>query len=271
MWRVFTVTGMLGLAVACAHDTAPTEAEMARLRREMYDLRRDLDEAQDEIGELRDDVRALRRTPRRRLAEAKAPEVDLMPSRELPVVRVSAEGSDGDIDERGALDDGSPPIMIKLGPSAKEKVQVNTAVLARPDPVLGGGSPPPKEQYAEALRTLRDDDRPADARAMFLRFEREHPKSALADNAAYWAAMADFEQGSYAQAAEGFERMTRSYPRSNKVPFALVRWAEAELRLSRTADGVQRLELVVRHHSESPAADDARRLLAKVRAGKESM
>lgn len=171
----------------------------------------------------------------------------------------------GEVEEDvGALDDGRPPILIKIGPSEPEPLTVDTSVLANPDPVLHASDP--AADYEQALTTLREQKDPARAKAMFARFERLHPDSSLADNATYWRGEAHFALGEYERAIRCFERLERDHPRSSKLPYARLRWGESLLRLSRMEPGAARLRDVVERHEDSPAADEARRLLARLEA-----
>jgi tol-pal system protein YbgF len=163
----------------------------------------------------------------------------------------------------GALDDGRPPILIELGPSddaEDDQLPVDTTVLRRPDPVLHAENP--KDAYREALTALRERGEPARAKTMFAAFERRYPKSSLADNAVYWMGEAHFVLAEYRRAIACFERLEREYPRSSKIPYARLRWGESLLRAGQRDLAVARLREVVDLHADSPAAEEAERLLA---------
>lgn len=263
------IIAVLFTAPACAHGGKATEQELSRLRREVHALKKDLADARDEIRAL---DRKVARSPASPPPAVAGPvpsgprSVPSGPGPRLPVVRLTADSNRGEDDEAldaGALDDGRPPILIKLGPSTDpdgEVLPVDRSVLAEPDPVLHG--PTPEDQYREALETLRDGKDPQRAKAMFIAFEAAHPTSSLADNAAYWLGEAHFALAEYEAAIACFERVERRYPRSSKVPYARLRWGESLLRLSRRGPAEARLRSVVEQHPDSPAADEAAQLLA---------
>jgi TolA-binding protein len=263
------------LAPACAHQRAETEVELGRLRGEVERLEQELRRASARIEEL---DRKISRTAATvappaasRTSRASSPPVD-GPRPALPVVKLTPEAPEGvdpsDVDV-GALDDGRPPILIQLGPSgAPEKLPVDRSVLRGPDPVLdAAGAKDPKDDYDVALTALRERNDPALARTLFAAFESRHPHHTLTDNAVYWQGEASFALGEHPEAIACFERLERNFPRSDKIPYASVRWGRSLVELSNLSLARARWRMVVEQHPNSPAADEARSLLAATAKG----
>jgi tol-pal system protein YbgF len=207
------------------------------------------------------------------------------PQRSLPVVKLGSE-EEGRIDQ-GAVDDGSPPIVIKLTGAPGEDgdyLPIYHHVLRKPDPVLDAPkkataddddpnqAPPKKVTKAEikaayeiALAKLRIDGDADAARKLLKRFTRRYPNSEYVDNVAYWMAECDFTEHEYAKAAKGFQKMIDVYPRSTKVPDAIVRQAEARMALEQDERASVLLRRVIAQHPESEAAKKAKALLQGAR------
>jgi len=254
----------LGTTGACAHDDEGMEQELSRLRREVHALRRSVEENKVSVERVEQQVDMLEARAQRSPASpqkasgarAKAPST---PS--LPVVRLSADGQSLDLDA-GAIDDGSPPILIKMGPDPSPKIRVNEQVLRQPDPVLDGqAEKDPKGAYEEALATLRERGDAARALGLFLAFEQAHPDSSYADNAAYWAGEARIQLEDWEGATESFRRVLNVYPRSSKRPYALLRLGQSLRARGQRDEGDQRLREVVDGYPGTEPAEEARALL----------
>lgn len=263
---------LLASTTACAHGDRGTDQELSRLRREVRTLERDLAAAKDRIQDLDRRVTLLNAQPVARAPEPRAgvgrsvsaPQPSTAAQPNLPVVRIAPKYPTGEVEaDVGALDDGRPPILIKLGPSdavETEKLAVDANVLRRPDPVLHAEDP--KEAYRRALTALREHNQPERAKSMFEAFSRRHPDSSLADNAVYWLGEAHFALGEYRDAIACFERLERRFPRSSKIPYARLRWGESLMRSAQPERAAVQLRLVVERYPDSPAAKEASRLLA---------
>ncbi len=290
--------GLIALA-GCATNTVALEEELSRLRREVRTLHEKMSDSDLKLERLEGRVTLLALGQSGEVAPApKTPVVGASdkprkvaprpttpvepkitqlagPQRTLPVVKFSGTSDEEGGFEQGAIDDGSPPIMIKLGPE-EESLPVDHAVLAKPDPVLDAPaarrSAPPeaphrvtksevKAAYEIALAKLRIDGDVRSARKLFRRFNRRYPTSELADNATYWLAECDFKERRYADALKGFQRMIDTYPRSPKVPDALVRSAEARSALHQDERAEVLLSQVIAQYPDSEAAQKAKTLL----------
>lgn len=106
-------------------------------------------------------------------------------------------------------------------------------------PVPGGSD---RDNYQVALEMLREE-RYEQSAASFQQFLVAFPDSELADNAQYWLAESYYASDKFEQALQDFASVIDDYPRSRKVPDALLkmgycnyslqRWDEARLTLTR--------------------------------------
>jgi TolA-binding protein len=236
---------LLGVAVStgCATNNGAIEEELSRLRREVRALNQKIAEDDLKLERLEGRVTLLALGQSGEVAPAPKteptpkvePKIQQLtgPERALPVVKLSSAGEEDGAIDQGAVDDGSPPIVIKLsGDETGDDLPVDHGVLAKPDPVLGAPEKPAsaaeiKAAYEIALAKLRIDQDPAAARALLARFSKRYPKSEYADNVAYWLAECDFAEGRYEAAVKSFQKMIDAHPRSAKVPDAKARQAEA--------------------------------------------
>lgn len=219
--------------------------------------------------------------------------------RTLPVVRLGANaqpkpaGQQEEWVDPGAQDDGGPPLRFTMagedGEEGDGRLPVDRKVLSQPDPVLDPDRPRPKDaaptpelpprrrrpnraevraEYKVALDLLRENKEPQKALERFDKFLVAHPKSRLADNAAYWRGECLFALVKHEEAIVAFNQVVQRYPRSSKVPFALLRKGESYLALKRNAEAIESFKLVLKDHASSEAAESAKRLLKQSTTGK---
>src|SRR6185369_1650659 len=82
----------------------------------------------------------------------------------------------------------------------------------------------------------------------FREFIAKNPNSDLADNAAYWIGESLFSQKKYREAIEQFDSVVTTYPKSDKVPGALLKKGYSYISLGERAQGVVQLQYVVHEH-----------------------
>lgn len=293
MRAVFLVAPLLLGSAACATGGA-VDAELSRMRRQMHGLEKEVKRQRLEIERLEGRVTLLslgaepsRAQPTEpvssQTAQPSAVRPERGPERPLPVVRMTAKAgatrteSVVPWDDPGAQDDGSPPVLIKLGPSAidsTERLPVDKTVLAKPDPVLSkrakkeraarpaASKKQIRRAYDDALTTLREGNDAEGALVQFEAFVESHPDSRLADNALYWTGECHRALARPAEAAEVFARLLRSHPRSAKVPYAKVGLGISRIELGARAKGEALLREVIERHPTSGAANEAKAYLA---------
>jgi tol-pal system protein YbgF len=314
---VSVALGLLALQVLGCASTSGIETEMSKLRRDLAQMKKDLQDTQVAVQKLEGQVtllsldRHVEQAPPTQVASAQpaatqptvksapkssAPASSLRAAKAdpraqaqpqtgkvLPVVRLSAKAQQAGVHDDtwvdpGELDDGSPPIEIKLrseDDGARERIAVDHEVLKHPDPVLSK-TPPAKSsaikpeeatsqqiesEYSQALARLRADNKPEEALSMFETFRTSHPRSNLADNALYWSAECHFQMKAYDRAIAAFEKLVHDRPRSQKVPDALIRSGEAWIALGQSDKAKPILKQVIDSYPKSDAAGRAKTAL----------
>jgi tol-pal system protein YbgF len=86
----------------------------------------------------------------------------------------------------------------------------------------------------------------------------------LADNAEYWIGESLFSQKKYREAIEQFDTVVSQYPRSDKVPGALLKKGYAYININERAQGIVQLQYVVHEHPRSQEAALARQKLKQL-------
>ena len=100
--------------------------------------------------------------------------------------------------------------------------------------------------------------------AGFRDFIARNPNSDLADNAAYWVGESLFSQKKYREAIEQFDSVVTTYPKSDKVPGALLKKGYAYISLGEKAQGIVQLQYVVHEHPNTQEASLARQRLKQL-------
>jgi tol-pal system protein YbgF len=85
--------------------------------------------------------------------------------------------------------------------------------------------------------------------------------SDLADNASYWIGESLFSLKKYREAIEEFDNVVTKYPKSDKVPGALLKKGYAYINIGERAQGVVQLQYVLHEHPRSQEAALARQRL----------
>lgn len=86
----------------------------------------------------------------------------------------------------------------------------------------------------------------------------------LADNAEYWIGESLFSQKKYREAIQQFDVVVSKYPRSDKVPGALLKKGYAYISIGERAPGIVQLQYVVHEHPSSQEASLARQRLRQL-------
>lgn len=88
--------------------------------------------------------------------------------------------------------------------------------------------------------------------------------SDLADNAAYWIGESLFSQKKYRDAIAQFDAVVNKYPKSDKVPGALLKKGYSYISIGEKAQGVVQLQYVLHEHPKSQEASLARQRLRQL-------
>lgn len=271
---------------ACTNSNAAYEQALSQLRQKLHATNKRLSQTQVKLERLEGQVAQMetakvRPSPKTPVASVSRRNQSgtYQPGKALPVVRLGRDARPKPQKRRwvdqGAIDDGSPPIVIKVGPSAGgERLSVNRSVLKRKDPVLSSAAkattratpPKPSKRYSKAevraayeiaLAKLRIENKPKKALALFQRFEARFVGTALADNVAYWSAECHLALGEHRAAIKRWRRLISEYPESAKVPDAWLRIGQTNMKLSQTSEARSAFSLVRDRYPQSEAGQKA--------------
>jgi tol-pal system protein YbgF len=168
-------------------------------------------------------------------------------------------------------------LQIEQAQREIEELKAAARASAAPIPAAGGVNPvppmgevnvtPPPSTTADPVETyqaaMRDYQKGNYDLAIsgFRDFLTQNGTSDLADNAAYWIGESLFSQKKYREAIEQFDSVVTRYPRSDKVPGALLKKGISHINLGERAQGVVQLQYVVHEHPKSQEATLARQRL----------
>lgn len=139
--------------------------------------------------------------------------------------------------------------------------------------VLEGGTLPPgqlpvpggsdRDNYQVAFEMLKEE-RYDMAAASFQEFLVAFPDSELVDNAQYWLAESYYASNDYEQALRDFQIVIDRYPRSSKVPDALLKMGLCNYNLQRWDEARATLSRVQQDYAETTAARLAGQYLGRM-------
>jgi tol-pal system protein YbgF len=117
--------------------------------------------------------------------------------------------------------------------------------------------------YRAGLNAMKDGKYPA-AVADFTRLQHQFPKSELSEPAEYFAANALYETGKFDQAILQFNDMVMRYPKGRFAGAALLRQAQAFLKLNDRIDARLTLQKLQADHAGTPEASSAGALMKQL-------
>ena len=97
------------------------------------------------------------------------------------------------------------------------------------------------------------------AREEFVKFLKQHPKTAFSDNAQFWVGETFFREKAYEKSILEYQKVIEKYPKGNKVPGALLKQGHAFLALGDKVNSRLIFEELIRkypHSAEAKAASD---------------
>ena len=110
--------------------------------------------------------------------------------------------------------------------------------------------------YREGLDAMKAGKYPL-AVARFTKLQHAYPKSPLSEPSEYFAANALFETGGYDQAILQFNDLVMRFPKGKYAPAALLREAQAFVKLNDRIDARLTLQKLVADHAGTPEAASA--------------
>ena len=118
--------------------------------------------------------------------------------------------------------------------------------------------------YAAAYQTFKNGNY-SKARGAFQEFLTAYPSGEYADNAQYWIGECYFFEKQYEKAILEYEKVTKKFPSSNKVPYALVKQALSFQNLGDKASAKLLLQQVIKDYPDTSQARVARSKLQELR------
>lgn len=146
-------------------------------------------------------------------------------------------------------------------PAETEEGQPATGQVTVPAPAAPAGNP--METYQAAYRDYQRGNYDL-AIEGFRDFLETSSSSDLADNASYWIGESLFSQKKYREAIEQFDSVVNRFPKSDKVPGALLKKGYAYINIGERAQGVVQLQYVLHEHPKSQEASLARQKLKQL-------
>lgn len=160
--------------------------------------------------------------------------------------------------------DADAPALEPMTTAAPAPVQTAAAAPApTPAPTTVTAGPGAKELYQQAQQRYASDDFKA-AITLFDDYLAKYPGDEAAANAQFWKAKSQLRLGQYDDSVAEFMKVTKTYPNSTKVPFALHNAAVAYNKMGRNDEAAKLLQQVIDKYPISPAADQARQDLKKI-------
>lgn len=148
--------------------------------------------------------------------------------------------------------------MSSAGPATGTAASGEMTVPATPMPAAD-----PMETYQAAYRDYQRGNFDL-AIEGFRDFLAGSAQSDYADNAAYWIGESLFSQKKYRDAIEQFDSVVNNYPKSDKVPGALLKKGYAYINIGERSQGVVQLQYVLHEHPKSQEASLARQKLRQL-------
>jgi tol-pal system protein YbgF len=152
--------------------------------------------------------------------------------------------------------------MQPLDEPKEEDVDTETVAVNTPAQPMGD----PTVQYQRAQQLYANEDFSAALGGFdeyLQKFSGSDPVNTA--NAQFWKAKCYLKLGQYNDAIREFEKVRSSYPTSTKVPFAMHNQAVAHSNLGQASEAISLMEEVVADYPISPAAEQAKIDLNKLR------
>ena len=118
----------------------------------------------------------------------------------------------------------------------------------------------PRELYNIALADIKNENYPL-AESLFLSFLMQFPEHEFASNAQYWLGEAAYGQKKFNLAIIEFEKVIKKYPKSEKVPAALLKIGFAQIELGKKDAGNKTLKNLIKSYPNSNEAELAKEKL----------
>ncbi len=119
----------------------------------------------------------------------------------------------------------------------------------------------PKDIYHKALDLLLEEEKPAQAQAVFEQFIDSYPEHSLLPNAYYWLGECYYVQKKYARSIVAFKKVFNRYPETSKAADALLKMGYAYGNLEQKENAAFYLQRLREKYPSSHAAKLGRQRL----------
>ncbi|MEE9911886.1 MAG: tol-pal system protein YbgF [Deltaproteobacteria bacterium] len=119
-------------------------------------------------------------------------------------------------------------------------------------------------QYAAAYQTFKNGNYPK-AREAFQSFLTDHPSGEYSDNAQFWIGECYFFEKKYEKAILEYEKVTKKFPSSNKMPYALLKQGISFQNLGDKVSARLLLQQVIKDYPNTSQARIARSKLQEIK------
>ena len=119
-------------------------------------------------------------------------------------------------------------------------------------------------QYASAYQTFKNGNYPK-AREAFQSFLAAYPAGEYSDNAQFWIGECFFFEKKYEKAILEYEKVTKKFPSSNKVPYALLKQGISFQNLGDKVSAKLLLQQVIKDYPNTSQARIARSKLQEIK------
>lgn len=235
------------LLLGCSGDHDAMKKRLAELTDDVTRMQSTQDRLEERLAAV--ELRGMQASPARAEKRADPPGthpllkvVHVAPGDPAPDVDPAADPDDSVPAPPPDEDDGPRPVIKGVG----DHFETSTT---------GGDSKADAThtEYTAALGLVRGKQYKAAAAALD-KFATAHPKSALSDNAVYWAGECQYALGHYPEAAERFRALVRRYPDGNKVPDALLKLGMSLERMGQSADARATFARLSQNYPDAAAA-----------------
>lgn len=256
---MFRISGLLVAIGTGACATSAPDQEVARLGEAVAKLQLRVTKHNSRIEELSNQVFVLSdRVDAARVDAERSPE----PPR-LKVVRLVPDPRPRTVPPSApAADDEGPAATIRLGDDGQPTALPIAPVAPPPNHTPSPGA---ERAFRDALAAYRQAKVEL-AYNRFARFLREHQHHPYADNARYWMGECRYDAKEYRQAVREFAAVIEQYPRSNKVPDALLKLGLAYEKLDEQSKARRAFSDLIAGYPRSAMADLARAHLGTMAA-----
>ena len=217
-------------------DQEKNTAALASMRKGHANTTADFAELRDQIQQLRGQLESLKKEAAREKDDTYKEKIDNL------LLKVNFIENFLEISKKDS------PIDVDASASAKDQA----------------GKQDKAAQYASAYQTFKTGNYPK-AREAFQSFLAAYPAGEYSDNAQFWIGECYFFEKKYEKAILEYEKVTKKFPSSNKVPYALLKQGISFQNLGDKVSAKLLLQQVIKDYPNTSQARIARSKLQEIK------